>query len=157
MKRDGDAQVSYEAMFLNFKLPILFPTLTVDYDYDVEVMGLLKHRGGLEARINNLHLYIDIVFDTKKFEFALQEFKITDAGKIEVKFSGNPLIDWLVNTLTKIVTTLLHDMVQNKIETQVRSALEAAIDNVNAKLHPNRPLFDIIDNALYTYDYDYVY
>lgn len=44
MTRGGDAELSYEAMFLNIKLPIMFENLQADFDYTAKLMDL-THSG----------------------------------------------------------------------------------------------------------------
>lgn len=138
--RSGDAFMNYEAEFLNLRLPLTFDLVDLNYDYLAKIMDL-GPTGGLEGKIRDLTIMIDITIDIKSMEIILQNFDITDAGKITVHFSGHPLVDWLTNALTSLATRLLHDVAVNVVENKVGGMLEKAIDRINNSLHPDGYLY----------------
>lgn len=75
---------------------------------------------------------MDVTVDTKTLEVSLQDFKITETGKIDVSFSGHQLIDWLANALSDVVTGIFHEQVQGAIEGEVKAMLQSAIDQINS-------------------------
>lgn len=54
--------------------------------------------------------------------------------KISLKFSGNGLVDWMVNIFTKLVTTVLHDLVIKIVQNVITSNVDEIIDLVNSIL-----------------------
>lgn len=108
----------------------------MDYDYLVKFMNL-GPTGGVEGKIENLKIYLDVTVDLKNMEVILQGFKIANAGRLKLKFSGNPLVDWLTNIVSGIASRLLHGVAINVIQNQVKGALESAIANINNALHPS--------------------
>lgn len=110
--------------------------MLVNYDYKIKFMSI-GPSGGVEGKISNLRLIVDIAIDLKNMEVTLQGFSIADAGKITVKFSGNPLVDILVNVVSRLATTMLHGIAVGVVQNQVREALQAAIDALNSGLHPS--------------------
>lgn len=130
MKREGDAEMQYEAMTLNLRIPLRVDTISVNYDYLAKIMNI-GPTGGMEARVSKLNIFVEIVLDTKTLEVVLQDFKITDAGSINVRFSGHPLLDWLMNALTKVITLITHDIIKNVVEGQVKGLLEDVIAKIN--------------------------
>lgn len=93
--------------------------------------------GGVEGKIENLKIYLDVTVDLKNMEVILQGFKIANAGRLKLKFNGNPLVDWITNIVSGIATRLLHGVAIKVIQNQVRGVLEAAIANINNALHPS--------------------
>lgn len=91
----------------------------------------------MDAKIKNLLLFVDVTIDTKTVEIILQDFHIIDSGTIDIKFAGHPLLDWLVNAVSKVLTTVFHDLVQNVIEGQVKTTLEQSIQEINDKRPPH--------------------
>lgn len=51
--------------------------------------------------------------------------------KISLKFSGNALRDWMVNIFTKLVTTVLHDLVMKIVQNVIILNIDEIIDFVN--------------------------
>ncbi|GLV39078.1 uncharacterized protein CBL_06129 [Carabus blaptoides fortunei] len=121
--RSGDATLEYEGNILNLRLPVSFNTMNMNYDYSASIMNLGPY-GGLEGKIMGVSAYVDISIDTVTTEIILQEFQITDAGSVNIHFSGNPIVDWLVNVLSKLVTKLLHGVVIDIVEDKVRGLLQ---------------------------------
>lgn len=93
--------------------------------------------GALDAKIKKLLIFVDVTIDTKTLEVILQDFHIIDTGTIEIKFGGHPIVDWLANVVSKLLTTILHDMVQKVIEGQVKQTLEETIKEINDMRPPH--------------------
>ncbi|RZC36751.1 hypothetical protein BDFB_014678 [Asbolus verrucosus] len=87
--------------------------------------------GGIEGKVNGIVAEVKIGFDTDKFQASLDEFHIINAGHISFHFNGNPLIDWLLNLLTEVVTTLLKDVILLITETIVSGGVQSAVDAIN--------------------------
>ncbi|RZC37491.1 uncharacterized protein BDFB_010402 [Asbolus verrucosus] len=100
------------------------------YDYSAKIMGL-GPTGGIEGKVSNIAVEVKIGFDTTTLTASLDEFYIIHAGDIDFAFNGNPLVDWLLNVLTEVVTTLLKEVVLLVVENVVRGGLQSAIDIIN--------------------------
>lgn len=136
IQRTGESTIDYENQILQLWLPLSFDTILVNYDYKIKFMSL-GPSGGIEGKVSNLRLIVDIAIDMKTMMVTLQGFSIADAGKITIRFSGNPLIDILTNVISGMATTMLHGVAVGVVQNQVREALQAAIDALNSSLHPS--------------------
>lgn len=59
--------------------------------------------------------------------------------KISLKFTGNPLVDWMTNLFTSVITTVLHNVIISIAESVLRGNVEAAIDQINDYIQNNYP------------------
>lgn len=128
--------MQYEGNVLNLRIPVAFNTMNINYDYKASIMNIGPH-GGVEGKIHGMNVFVDITVDTINAEINLQDFQITNAGSVNINFSGNPLVDWLVNVLTRLTTKLLHNVVINVVEKRVRNLVQNTLNEFNDKIHPN--------------------
>nr|XP_015835604.1 PREDICTED: uncharacterized protein LOC103312896 [Tribolium castaneum] len=152
--RSGDVVVSYSSntKYLEITVPIAFDDLQFTYDYSAKIMGL-GPTGGIEGKANSVGVRVKIGFNVETLEASLDEFSITNSGRITFHFNGNALIDWLLNLLTDVTTILLKRVILLVVENVIKGGLSAAIDAINEVingfLNPTTPVPDTTPALLY--------
>ncbi|CAB3237234.1 unnamed protein product [Arctia plantaginis] len=133
VSRYGDQQVSYFAKMLRVRLQLQFSNLEIIYRYIVRVMNI-GPSGGITALLERFNVVVDVLIDFNNDEIHLQEFKLTDVGRLRVQLTGNPLVDWLVNPVINVFTRMFNGPIIRAVQTNIRSAVQSQIDVLNGNL-----------------------
>ncbi|XP_019873964.2 uncharacterized protein LOC109602077 [Aethina tumida] len=140
--RYDDVIVTYDRQTKKYTLsvPLLFDSLEFTYDYKVQVL-LLSYSGGIIGKVKDLRIYTTLTFDFNNYQASLEKFDLTNSGTLSLKFTGNVLVDWLVNAISTVVSTILHPIIIRIIQAIVKSPLEAVVAIINqfidSILHPS--------------------
>lgn len=57
------------------------------------------------------------------------------SSSITVKFTGHKLVDWLINAISKVVTSSMHPHIVNEMQNKVGSALQKLVARLNVDIH----------------------
>lgn len=90
--------------------------------------------GGLDGRLEDFSMYIDILLDLEGLELILQDFEVVSVGKLSLKWSGHGLVDWFINIITKVATTFLQGIITGIIEGTLENIIEDTLNAINADL-----------------------
>ncbi|KAJ8956945.1 hypothetical protein NQ318_014364 [Aromia moschata] len=136
LKRNGDVTVTYysSSSTLEINVPIKFETLTVSYEYLTKIL-LLRIKGEAHGKVENLNIDVRLGFNFTTYEASLDNFDIGNTGKLSLIFTGNGLVDWIVNIMTTVVTTFLKPVILNMTKSVIRGGLQAALDAINSYIH----------------------
>ncbi|XP_068628676.1 uncharacterized protein [Battus philenor] len=133
LSRSGDQKVNYFAKMLRIRVQLKFSDLTINYKYLVKVMNL-GPTGGIIGSINRLEVVADVLFDFNNDEIQLQEFSLTDIGRLRVRLTGNKLVDWLVNPVMNVFLRIYNTIIIDVVEINIVSAIQNGINFINANL-----------------------
>ncbi|CAH0600511.1 unnamed protein product [Chrysodeixis includens] len=128
--RSGDQDVHYFAKMLRVRVQLQFTDLQFIYKYLVQVMNL-GPTGGIIASLNRFVVIVDLLLDFNNDEIQLQQFRLTDIGRLRVRFTGNILTDWLVNPVLNVFLRIFDTVIIKIVEVNIRSAVQEEIDNIN--------------------------
>ncbi|KAF2889627.1 hypothetical protein ILUMI_16546 [Ignelater luminosus] len=106
LERVDDCSIEPSGKKMLLKLSLTFTDLLFNYDYTAKLMGI-GPKGGIDGSLRNAKFTIIVSIDTDTCEAQLEEYKLNRQGKMSVKFTGNPLADFLMNILSTAVTTFL--------------------------------------------------
>ncbi|XP_013195348.2 uncharacterized protein LOC106138678 [Amyelois transitella] len=131
--RTGDQSVNYFAKMLRVRVKLQFSDLEFVFRYLVRVMntGLLRARGGVIGSLNRFVVTVDLLMDFNNDEIHLQEFSLTDIGRLRVRLTGNILTDWLINPVIRVFTLIFDNMIMRIVANNIRSAIQDGIDVIN--------------------------
>ncbi|KAJ8952618.1 hypothetical protein NQ317_000955 [Molorchus minor] len=104
------------------------------YDYLTKIF-LLSVDGQIIGKVEKLRINVQLSFNFTSYNATLDNFDITNTGKLSLSFKANVLTDWLANILTTVVTTFLHPVIIGVIQSIVKGGLQAAVDAVNNFIH----------------------
>jgi len=132
--RGGDAVVTYHPSThkLEVSVPLAFKDLMFNFDYSATFMHL-GPRGGVEGKVSKVKIDFVLGIDFAGYNASIEEFNI-DRGHIDLKFTGNFLVDWIVNLFTDVVTFVLNPLIIGIVSGIIRSGLEAVVNEINAIL-----------------------
>lgn len=68
------------------------------------------------------HNFIDIVIESLLFR------------RLTVKFTGNILVDWLINPLMKVFVAIFDNIIINTVEAKIRLEVQSGINVINTNL-----------------------
>ncbi|CAH1368577.1 unnamed protein product [Tenebrio molitor] len=130
--RGGDVLLSYShnTKYITANVPISFNDLEFTYDYSAKILGM-GPTGGIVGKVTNVQVEVVIGFNIETLRASLDEFYIVKAGQIDFEFSGNALVDWLLDLLSDVVATLLKKLLLLVVEGLIRGGLESTIDTIN--------------------------
>ncbi|CAH0557912.1 unnamed protein product [Brassicogethes aeneus] len=129
--RYGDVIVSYSHdKKFSIEMPLLFDDLQLTYNYKVKV-GLVSYKGEVLGKIKNLKMKAILDFDFNTYQASLKKFDMTKTGTLTLKFTGNVLVDWLVNAMSSAVSLLLHPIITRIMTNLVKLPLESVVSMVN--------------------------
>ncbi|KAJ8734773.1 hypothetical protein PYW08_014023 [Mythimna loreyi] len=133
VSRSGDQQVNYFAKMLRVRVQLQFADLEFVYKYLVKVMNI-GPTGGIIASLSRFVVIVDILLDFNNDEIQLQQFRLTDLGRLRVRFTGNILTDWLVNPVLNTFLRIFDTVIIKIVEINIRNAVQAEIDSINASV-----------------------
>ncbi|CAH2068586.1 unnamed protein product, partial [Iphiclides podalirius] len=132
LSRSGDQKVNYFAKMLRVRVELQFKDLEINYKYLVKVMNL-GPTGGIVGSLSRF-VVIDILIDFNNDEVQLQQFSLTDIGRLRVRLTGNILVDWLINPVINIFLRIFDTVIMKVVEVNIRSAVQSGIDFLNTNL-----------------------
>ncbi|XP_072935475.1 uncharacterized protein [Epargyreus clarus] len=131
--RSGNQNVNYFAKMLRVRVQLQFNNLEFIYRYLVKVMNI-GPTGGIVGSLTRFRVIADILIDFNNDEIHLQQFSLTDIGRLRVRLTGNILVDWLINPVIRVFTTIFNTVIIKVVEVNIRSALQGVIDDININL-----------------------
>ncbi|XP_050673741.1 uncharacterized protein LOC126971459 [Leptidea sinapis] len=133
VSRSGDQKVNYFAKMLRVRVELEFTDLEFNYDYLVKVMNI-GPTGRIVGSLSSFKIIADILIDFNNDEIQLQQFSLTDVGRLRVAFRGNILTDWLVNPVITVFTTLFNGVIMWTVQLTIRNVAQDAIVAINAAI-----------------------
>ncbi|CAK1599792.1 unnamed protein product [Parnassius mnemosyne] len=133
LSRAGDQKVNYYAKMLRVRVALQFTDLEIKYKYLVKVMNL-GPTGGIAASLDRFVVIADVLIDFNNDEIHLQQFSLTDIGRLRAKLTGNVLTDWLINPVINVFTKIFDTVIIKYVEWNIRSALQNGINLINTNL-----------------------
>ncbi|XP_053601474.1 uncharacterized protein LOC128670107 [Plodia interpunctella] len=132
--RSGDQTVNYFAKMLRVRVRLQFTNLEFVFRYLVRVMNsiLMRYTGGIIGSLNRFVVTVDLLIDFNNDEVHLQEFSLTDIGRLRVRLTDNILTDWLINPVITVFTLIFDTMIMRIVADNIRSAIQDGIDVVNS-------------------------
>ncbi|XP_028162390.1 uncharacterized protein LOC135082235 [Ostrinia nubilalis] len=140
--RSGDQRVNYFANMLRVRVQLRFTDLEFIYRYLVKVMNL-GPTGGIVGSLNRFNIVFDLLIDFNNDELHLQEFSISDIGRLRVRLTGNILTDWLVNPVIRVFTSIFDNTIIRVVQNNIRSAIQDGLDFINTNV---KIVIDQIEN-----------
>ncbi|XP_075978962.1 uncharacterized protein LOC142978405 [Anticarsia gemmatalis] len=131
--RSGDQEVNYFAKMLRVRVQLQFRDLEFIYKYLVKVMNI-GPTGGIRATLNRFLIIFDVLLDFNNDEVHLQQFRLTEIGRLRVRFTGNILTDWLVNPVLNVFLRIFDTIIIKVVELNIRSAIQDVIDHINTNV-----------------------
>ncbi|XP_044272295.1 uncharacterized protein LOC123016144 [Tribolium madens] len=150
LHRSDDATFKYDllAQTASVGVGIGFQHLGFTYDYSAKIMGL-GPKGGIEGTVTDLNMNLEVGFDFKKKVLTLENFSISNSGKVQFKFTGHAIVDWLLNLLTKLVTSLMKNVILEVMEGVVGGAIDAIVEAINNYWKNHNQLYDFSEYHKY--------
>ncbi|XP_026324013.1 uncharacterized protein LOC113233193 isoform X1 [Hyposmocoma kahamanoa] len=133
VSRSGDQMVNYFARMIRVRVVLQFRDLRFDYRYLVKVMNM-GPTGGIVATLNRFVVITDVLLDFNNDEIHLQQFSLTDIGRLRVRLTGNVLTDWLVNPVITVFTSIFDNIIIKVVEINIRRSIQDVIDFMNTNL-----------------------
>ncbi|KAF9795154.1 hypothetical protein SFRURICE_004526 [Spodoptera frugiperda] len=133
VSRSGDQEVHYFAKMLRVRVKLQFRDLEFIYKYLVKVMNI-GPTGGIIGSLNRFVVIVDILLDFNNDEIQLQQFRLTDIGRLRVRLTGNILIDWLINPVINTFLRIFDTIIIKVVEINIRNAVQSEIDSINASV-----------------------
>jgi len=128
--RGGDSIVRVDGNLLTFKVPINFVDFLFDYNYLAEFMGI-GPSGTVDGKVDNVEVYAEVSVDFDIKRITLLQFKVVNTGKINLNFHGNPLIDWLLDLLSDVITLIFDGLIYDIAENIIAGKINEIIDQIN--------------------------
>ncbi|CAG9783018.1 unnamed protein product [Diatraea saccharalis] len=133
VERSGDQRVQYFAKMLRVRVQLQFRDLEFIYRYLVKVMRI-GPTGGIIGSLNRFVVIFDVLIDFNNDELHLQQFSLTDIGRLRVRFTGNILTDWLVNPVIGVFTRIFDTIIIRVVEINIRNGIQDALDFINTNV-----------------------
>ncbi|CAH0699054.1 unnamed protein product [Spodoptera exigua] len=133
VSRSGDQEVHYFAKMLRLRIKLQFRDLEFIYKYLIKAMNI-GPTGGIIASLNRFVVIVDILLDFNNDEIQLQQFRLTDIGRLRVRFTGNILTDWLLNPVLNLFLRIFDTIIIKVVEVNIRNAVQNEIDSINASV-----------------------
>ncbi|CAH0405953.1 unnamed protein product [Chilo suppressalis] len=131
--RSGDQRVNYFAKMLRVRVQLQFRNLEFVYKYLVKVMRI-GPTGGIIGSLNRFVVIFDLLIDFNNDELHLQQFSLTDIGRLRVRLTGNILTDWLVNPVITVFTRIFDNIIIKVVEINIRNGIHDAIRIINSNI-----------------------
>ncbi|XP_063633773.1 uncharacterized protein LOC134804592 [Cydia splendana] len=138
VQRSGDQTVNYFAKMLRVRVELQFSDLEFYYNYLLKVMRI-GPTGGIRGSLDSFKVVTDILIDFNNDEIHLQQFSLTDIGRLRVRLTGNILTDWLFNPTIAVFVRIFDTIIMKVVEVNIRNAIHGGVGFVNSNLK------DIID------------
>jgi len=136
--RNGDASLDYSNRQLRIEVPFKFNKILFNYDYNMKLMNIGPD-GGVEGYAKDVQVFFSLLIDFENMHVTLEKFDIVKIGKITCKFTDNGIIDWIVNLLSWLCTSIFKGLITWIVEVVARSILNDIVDVVNNLLEPLKP------------------
>ncbi|XP_026764105.1 uncharacterized protein LOC113522572 [Galleria mellonella] len=131
--RSGDQTINYFAKMVRVRVQLQFRNLQFVYKYLVKVMNL-GPTGGIIGSLNRFVVVVDLLVDFNNDEIHLQQFSLTDIGRLRVRLTGNILTDWLVNPVIRTFTRIFDNTIIKVVEVNIRDAVNAGLAEINRNI-----------------------
>ncbi|KAL4709192.1 hypothetical protein ACJJTC_008120 [Scirpophaga incertulas] len=145
VSRSGDQTVNYFAKMLRVRLRLQFRSLEFMYKYLVKVMNI-GPTGGIIGSLDRFVVVFDLLLDFNNDELHLQEFSLTDIGRLRVRLTGNILSDWLVNPMIGVFVRIFDNIIMRVVQTNIRIAIQFALDFINLNI---KDILEMIESIGY--------
>ncbi|XP_050309178.1 uncharacterized protein LOC126745389 [Anthonomus grandis grandis] len=122
-----------ETDILDLTLPLAFKSLLITYDYHVKIV-LLSIKGTIDAKIKQVKCNLRLGFNLTSYHAFVDDVDITDSGTITFKFTGLGLLDWIINLLTGVLTTLFHSIILGVINAVIYVPVNSIVDVINTAI-----------------------
>ncbi|KAM3966489.1 uncharacterized protein ACR2FA_012030 [Aphomia sociella] len=140
--RSGDQKVNYFAKMLRVRLELQFTNLEFVYKYLLQVMNI-GPTGGIVGSLDRFVVIVDLLVDFNNDEIHLQQFSLTDIGRLRVRLTGNILTDWMVNPVIGVFTRIFDTIIIKFVEVSIRSAVNDGLAEINRNI---KMVIDIIES-----------
>ncbi|XP_060518497.1 uncharacterized protein LOC132697206 [Cylas formicarius] len=129
--RNGNVSVTYspDTKVLTLSLPIKFDKLSFSYKYKVSVV-LISYNGVITGTISDVRVDVAVSFDFNTYKAKVESLKMTNTGKIDVTFDSG-ITGVVINILSELVTTVLHPLLVQIIQSTVFGVVNDVVDSVN--------------------------
>ncbi|XP_063546155.1 uncharacterized protein LOC134754023 [Cydia strobilella] len=142
VQRSGDQSVNYFAKMLRVRVVLQFSDLEFIYKYLLKVMRI-GPTGGIRGSLDNFKVITDILIDFNNDEIHLQQFSLTDVGRLRVRLTGNILTDWLINPTIAVFVRLFDTIIIKVVEVNIRNAIHTGIGIINSNL---KAVIDVLES-----------
>ncbi|TOF86077.1 hypothetical protein CGJ15_25345 [Vibrio parahaemolyticus] len=127
MHRDGLATIDKVADWVFLYANVAVENLQMEYDAVVkatsEVSGVQ-----ISANVERVALYLVARYDLYTNTADIDQFIITEFGKIDVNIEGLGVLGYVLEPLADVVTNLIHEDVANILETTGKEYLQEALN-----------------------------
>ncbi|XP_028139256.1 uncharacterized protein LOC114333564 [Diabrotica virgifera virgifera] len=132
ISRGGDVILTYEGdnKKLVIELPITFGDLRFHYHHHTKVL-FISMSGEVDGTVKHIQVSAIASFDFNSNTVFLDHYDMKHSGDVTVHFSGNPVVDWLANAISAVVTTFMGQVIINVMAKFIRDNLRAVIENLN--------------------------
>ncbi|XP_059049378.1 uncharacterized protein LOC131844488 [Achroia grisella] len=131
--RSGDQTINYFAKMVRVRVQLQFRNLEFVYKYLVKVMNI-GPTGGIVGSLNRFVVIVDLLIDFNNDEIHLQQFSLTDIGRLRVRLTGNILTDWLVNPVIRTFTRIFDTTIIKVVEINIRNAINEGLTEINRNI-----------------------
>lgn len=137
IQRYEDATISYDegSRQLTAEMVLRFEDLKFIYKYHTKVT-IISMTGHLHGDIEHIHIHVKLGFDFNEYKMFVDSIDFKHTGDINITFSGNGAVDWIINAMSKVLTTILHDLILSIVKNIVESPINALVDAINKIFHP---------------------
>ncbi|XP_060517351.1 uncharacterized protein LOC132696509 [Cylas formicarius] len=150
ISRYNDVIISYnsETKIMQLTLPLSFKTLLATYDYHAQAL-LLGVSGKVNVKITNARMDLTMGFNFKTYHAFVDKADVRDTGSISLQFTGNGLVDWLIDLMSGVITTFFKGIILTIVDLVIAHPIQDAVGQINdvidSILHPEVP-----PNMVYT-------
>ncbi|CAG9575800.1 unnamed protein product [Danaus chrysippus] len=124
VSRSGDQIVSYIGKTLRVRVQLDFSDIKLSYNYLIKVMNL-GPTGQILGSLNNFIAIADVLIDFNNDEIHLQQFSISNVGRLRVRLSGNILFDWLLNPFISVFMRIFDNVIMKFVELTIRNVAQS--------------------------------
>ncbi|CAG9764369.1 unnamed protein product [Ceutorhynchus assimilis] len=124
------ARYTISTKVLDVVLPISFNCLLITYDYVTKII-LLRIHGDVEAEIKHFKLDLELGFNFSSYHAFASKANVKDSGSIAFKFTGLGLLDWVINLLIGVFTTLFRGIILSVINLIIESPVQSIVSAIN--------------------------
>ncbi|XP_063373027.1 uncharacterized protein LOC134661057 [Cydia amplana] len=142
VQRSGDQSVNYFVKMLRVRVVLEFSNLEFIYNYRLKVMRI-GPTGGIRGSLDNFKVVTDILIDFNNDEIHLQQFSLTDIGRLRVRLTGNILTDWLLNPTIAVFVRIFDTIIMKVVEVNIRNAIHNGIGIINSNL---KTVIDLLES-----------
>jgi len=130
MVRTGDVTLKYQYPYVNIHTPIGFEKILFNYDYKAKFMGI-GPSGGLDGSVTGCKFTFDLNLHMVNLKASLDKFKIDNLGSISLKFTGNILVDWMLNIFVSVTIPMVKPIIKIVVQGFCSSLFEGIVGVYN--------------------------